>query len=626
MLKRRLEDKNHGSLSFWRVSSLAGLVVFCGFFTIFNLYRIQVASGEKYRDLAENQYRHQKEIAPKRGEIFLKEKNGAFPVAVNRELPFVFAIPAQIKDNRYELAAQLAEILFLPREEVEKRIINEKDTYRIIKKNLSSQEAEKILALKKTGIYLDKELGRFYPGGKLAAQTVGFMSYGEDVYSGAYGAESHFEETLKGSPGISSGERDAGGRWIFTGDKKGLPVRDGEDLFLSLDYVIQFKTELILRNAVKKHGASGGRIIIINPQNGRIIAMAQEPSFDLNQFSSVEDASFYRNSLISDSYECGSVFKPFTMAAGLDSGKISPETTYYDSGSVVEAGFEIKNSDLKANGQQTMTNVIEKSLNTGVIFVEKQLGNDNFLRYVEKFGFGQLAEIDLPNEAKGNISNLKTNRNIEFFTAAFGQGITVTPLQLVTAYAAIANGGNLFYPQILEYRQTPQGEKISQKSRLRRKVISDQAARQVALMMESNVVNGHGKLAAVPGFRVAGKTGTAQIPDKEKGGYLEDATIGSFAGFAPVEDPRFAMLVVIDNPRDVQWAESTAGPVFGELAKFILEYYGVQPTEEYNEEDLNLFAARHQYFSWKDPEEENEEGEEESKKEKKELEEEKEEE
>ena len=308
--------------------------------------------------------------------------------------------------------------------------------------------------------------------------------------------------------------------------------------------------------------------------------MAQEPSFDLNQFSSVEDASFYRNSLISDSYECGSVFKPFTMAAGLDSGKISPETTYYDSGSVVEAGFEIKNSDLKANGQQTMTNVIEKSLNTGVIFVEKQLGNDNFLRYVEKFGFGQLAEIDLPNEAKGNISNLKTNRNIEFFTAAFGQGITVTPLQLVTAYAAIANGGNLFYPQILEYRQTPQGEKISQKSRLRRKVISDQAARQVALMMESNVVNGHGKLAAVPGFRVAGKTGTAQIPDKEKGGYLEDATIGSFAGFAPVEDPRFAMLVVIDNPRDVQWAESTAGPVFGELAKFILEYYGVQPTEE----------------------------------------------
>lgn len=601
MTNKSFSSKNFTSnLSLWRVSFLAGVVVFFSLFTILNLYKIQVNSGTLYKDIAENQYFIRKEVLPKRGGIYLKKKDGVFPAAVNKELPFVFAIPSQIEDNRFELAALLGEILSLPREEIEKKIANEKDSYRIIKKNLTEEEVEKITQLKKRGIYLDKEIGRFYPGGQLASQTIGFMSFQGDNFSGAYGIESYFEKKLKGLAGVSSGEKDAAGRWIFTGEKKFLPVQNGDELFLSLDYVIQFKTELILHNAVKKHGASGGRIIIVNPQDGKIIAMAQEPSFDLNKFSSVKDISVYRNSLISDSYECGSVFKPFTMAAGLDSGKISPDTTYYDSGSVVEAGFEIKNSDLKSNGKQTMTEVIEKSLNTGVIFVEKMLGNENFLRYVENFGFGQISGIDLPNETKGNISNLKTKRNIEFFTASFGQGITVTPLQLVMGYAALANGGNLFYPQVLDYSKNFKGEKFLNEGKIRRKVISQQTSKEISLMLESNVLNGHGKLAGVPGYRVAGKTGTAQISDKETGGYLKDATIGSFAGFAPIDNPRFAMVVVIDNPKDVQWAESTAGPVFGELAKFILEYYGIEPTEKYTTEDLEKFYARHQYANWKD--------------------------
>lgn len=600
--KDSVSKKSTGNLPFWRVAFLAGTVVSLGIFTIFNLYKIQVSAGEVYRDMAENQYFSRKEILPKRGGIYLKEKNGSFPVAVNKESAFVFAVPSQIKDNRFELAASLGDMLALPREEIEKKIANEKDSYRIIKKNLSDEEVEKISNLKKTGIYLDKEIGRFYPGGKLAAQTVGFMSFGQDDFSGVYGIESYYEKKLKGSPGFSSGEKDAGGRWIFTGNKTRSPVQNGEKLFLSLDYVIQFKAELILQNAIKKHQASSGRILIMNPQDGKIIAMAQEPSFDLNGFSSVEDIGNYRNSLISDAYECGSVFKPITMAAGLDSGKISSETTYYDSGSVVEAGFEIKNSDLKANGEQTMTNVLEKSLNTGVIFVEKQLGNEAFLRYIEKFGFGAPTEIDLPSEAKGDISNLKSHRDIEFFTASFGQGITVTPLQLVTAYSAIANGGNLFYPQVLDYSENFKEEKTFQKKMKRRKVISSQAAKETALMLESNVLNGHGKLAAVPGHRVAGKTGTAQVVGSD-GKYEEGKSIGSFAGFAPLENPRFVMLVVLDNPQGVQWAESTAGPVFGELAKFILEYYGVQPTEEYSADDLAKFSLRHQYFDWKDEEE-----------------------
>jgi cell division protein FtsI/penicillin-binding protein 2 len=351
-----------------------------------------------------------------------------------------------------------------------------------------------------------------------------------------------------------------------------------------------------LKKAVEKHGADGGRIIVMEPVTGKILAMANEPSFDLNDYSSVESLELFKNSNVSDAYECGSVFKPFTMAAGLDTGKINSNTTYIDTGQAQEAGYVIKNSDGKAYGQQTMTEVIEKSLNTGVIFVEKEIGNKTFLQYVENFGFGKKTGVDLPYEVGGNISNLKTNRNIEYFTASFGQGITVTPIQLANAYAALANGGELLVPQIVE-ETIQDGKRENQfKRNVVRKVISKNTANQIALMLESNVKNGHGKQAKVPGYRIGGKTGTAQIPDREKGGYLENATIGTFAGFAPIDDPRFVILVIIDNPKDVEWAESTAAPVFGELAKFIFDYYNIEPTEEYTEEEMNLFNRTHNYI------------------------------
>ena len=268
------------------------------------------------------------------------------------------------------------------------------------------------------------------------------------------------------------------------------------------------------------------------------------------------------------------------MAMGLDTGKITPQTTYIDTGKVRIASYTIQNSDGKANGKQAMTDVLDKSLNTGVIFIERKVGLDNFRKYVKDFGFGMLTGIELDTETTGNISALNTKNEIYFATSSFGQGITVTPLQMVLAYAAIANGGRMMQPYIVHKILKPDGNVIETKSKEIRRVISEHSAAILSGMLVSVVREGHGKRAGVKGYYVAGKTGTAQVPRKDGKGYEKNTSIGSFAGFAPVDNPRFAMLVKIDHPRDVEWAESSAAPLFGDLAQFLLSYYEVPPDEK----------------------------------------------
>jgi len=579
-----------------RIYFLVVLVGVCIFSVLVRLYDLQIKKASFYRALADNQHNVEKELLPQRGTIFLKEKDGLFPVATNRDLATVFVVPTEInKTDLVYSSEKISNILKIDKQEVFDKLSKENDSYELLKRKISAEEKEQLASLEIKGLYFFDESWRYYPANELASQLIGFVGYNNDKLEGLYGIEKYFESFLSGLVGKIKQEKDAGGRWISIGEKEMVPVRNGKDLVLTVDRVIQFKTELILKKAVEKHDADGGRIIVMEPTTGKILAMANEPSFNLNDYSSVENLELFKNSSVSDSYECGSVFKPITMAAGLDTGKINSNTTYIDTGQVQEAGYVIKNSDEKVYGQQTMTEVIEKSLNTGVIFVEKEIGNKTFLQYIENFGFGKKTGIALPHEASGDISNLKANRNIEYFTASFGQGISITPIQLANAYSAIANGGELLIPQIVE--EMIQDEKIEDqfKKNVVRKVISKNTANQIALMLESNVKNGHGKQAKVPGYRIGGKTGTAQIPDREKGGYLEDATIGTFAGFAPIEDPKFVIVSIIDHPKDVEWAESTAAPVFGELAKFIFDYYNIEPTEEYTEEEINLFNKTHNH-------------------------------
>ncbi len=577
-----------------RVSIIVVAIILLVGTIFFRLYWLQIKKHQYFSGIANRQYNNRKELLPRRGEIMFKERDILVPAAVNKDMPTIFIVPNEIIEKD-KTAREIAEILKIDVEVVKSKVFKEHDPYEIIKKKASKEECFRLRKQQLTGVYFQQERWRYYPGGELASQTLGFLGYNKEGVVGRYGIEQQFDHILSGKSGFVEEDSDARGRWISIGKRIIKPSFDGSKVVLTLNPTIQFKVEMALRNAVKKHSADGGKIIIIEPKTGKILAMASNPTFNSNKYANSNVADF-RNPIISDTYEPGSVFKIITMAAGLDSGMISPNTTYIDTGLVKIAGFGIKNSDEKAYGKQTMTEVIEKSLNTGVIFVEKLLGNNLFEKYIEKFGFGKKSEISLPGESSGNIKNLKTKRDINFYTASYGQGISVTPLQLAMSYGVIANKGVLMKPLIVDRVTDSNGRDTVISSREVRQVISEQSARQAAVMLESNVKNGHGKLANVPGYRVGGKTGTAQIPDRERGGYIEGATIGTFAGFAPIDNPAFVIVVIIDHPRDTEWAAGTAAPVFGELAKFLLNYFSIEPTKEYTKKELENFDKKHNYL------------------------------
>jgi len=309
--------------------------------------------------------------------------------------------------------------------------------------------------------------------------------------------------------------------------------------------------------------------------------MCGSPDFNPNVYNETSKITNFNNPALFLDYEPGSVMKGLTMAAAVDQQKVSPNSTYNDTGEVLFGKSVIKNSDNKAHGIQTMTQVLEESLNTGAIYAMRQIGVQVFRKYLEDFGLGSTTGVELDGEAAGNLHSLYDSNEIYAATASFGQGITATPLQMVTAYAAIANGGKLMRPYLVKEIRHSDGTTETHSSKVVRQVISSKTAALVSGMLVRVVTNGHGKKAAVTGYVIAGKTGTAQIPRHDGKGYEDGSTIGSFIGFGPVSDPKFAMIVRIDRPKDVQYAESSAAPLFGDLAKFILQYYEVPPSSAY---------------------------------------------
>ena len=574
---------------------MASFIFFISLAILCKLYFLQVISYSSFKALAENQHNIFKKLIPERGEIYLHDKNGLYPVAVNKETKMAYAVPKEMSEEDIpKTATAISQIFSLDESEILEKLKKREDMYEVLKHRLGDDEISKINETNLSGIHLASESYRYYPSAELAAQLVGFVGWSGDSFGGRYGIEASSEEELRGSEGNIFHSRDSAGRQIMIGEKEIQEAQNGTNLILTIDHIIQYETEKILKSAMEKFQADDGSIIVMETKTGKILSMANYPTYDPNNYAETEDIGAYRNLAVSSTYECGSVFKAVTMAAGLDSNKVNPETTYVDSGAVSEAGYTIRNSDLKSNGAQTMTQVLEKSLNTGVIFVEKNLGNKNFADYVKRFGFGEPTGINLPGEAGGNIKNLESLKSdIQFFTASFGQGITVTPLQLISAYNALANGGILMKPQIIDRKIYANGSEEKVMSEEVRRVISEKASLQISQMLQSVVANGHGKQAGVPGYAVAGKTGTAQVASSSAKGYEEGKNVGSFVGYAPVNDPKFTVLVKITNPKDVQWAESSAAPTFGELMKFLLEYYSIETTEEYTQADLNKFNQTH---------------------------------
>lgn len=555
------------------------ILLFVSFGVItFRLASLQLAQGSDYRLQADGQRTSVREIMPVRGEIKIADRFSGQPttVATSMEKPLVYAIPASMTD-REGVAKALAPILGISEQEILDKTADNSKKYVPLKRQLTEEVKKKIEDLKLSGIAFDTETIRFYPEGQFLSQLLGFVGYKEDVKTGLYGIEQAFNEYLTGTPGSLAQERSAGGAWIFGARRDQTPAQDGDTILLTIDKTIQFKAESVIKDAVEKNFADSGSVIIMDPKTGAILAMATYPSFDPNDYSKVNDPDIYSNQTTLGAYEPGSIFKPITLAAALNEGKITPQTTYVDTGEVSVDGYTIKNSDSKAHGTQTMTQALEQSLNTGMIFAKNTIGNKKFHEYVERFGFGKKTGIEVV-ESKGELSNLDGNINVNYHTASFGQGVNVTPIQMLQAYGAMANDGRMMKPYVVNARITGNGKVEETQPQEVGQPISLQTASTISAMLVNVVENGHGKRAAVKGYYVAGKTGTAQVPLKDGKGYDLNNNIGSFAGFAPVDDPRFVMLVRVNHPRTVSFAESTAAPAFGTLAHFLLQYFNVPPS------------------------------------------------
>lgn len=459
------------------------------------------------------------------------------------------------------------------------RLSKKEDPWEPVAQGVTEEQLRLVEALNLEGIFYRIENQRSYPEPQFGGQVIGFLGRNErGELHGNYGVEGYFDDFLSGTPGSLYAQADVTGSWVGVGDREFTPAIDGGNLYLTLDRTLQIVACGLLEETVKEHQADSGALVVLEPSTGKVLAMCGSPDFYPEEYGTVDDLGVYVNPTIFTPYEPGSIFKPLTMAAAIDTGAVTPNSTYYDTGSL-DVGWvrPIKNAADGVFGTVTMIQALEESVNTAMVWVMRQLGQGRFKEYVEKFGFGKLTGIELNTEVAGTIASLENSAEVYSATASYGQGITVTPLQIAAAYAALANDGKYMKPYIVERKEYPDGTVEDIAPTFLHQVITPETAEKIAGMLVAVVEYGHGKRAGVPGYYIAGKTGTAQIA--ENGVYSATAFNGSFAGFGPVEDPRFAMVVKIENPKSgVIYAESTAAPLFGEIADFLLTYYNVPPT------------------------------------------------
>lgn len=561
------------------VLSFVAIFLFCA--VLFKLFQIQIVKYEFYKVLAQDQHEFFQKTFPKRGEIFIGDKysNRLYPLAINKEMNLIYAAPKDIEDKK-KVAAKLSSLLEMQESEIINIISKPDDPYEIIKNKVQDDAAENVKQEKIFGIGVAPEIFRYYPGERLAANIVGFVGFEGNKKVGQYGIERYYNSRLEGSLGFLELEKDAFGNRISFGLKNAQLPKDGEDIILTIDQTIQYVAEKKLNEAVEKYKAESGNIIIMDPKSGAIIAMAQYPSYNPNEYQKQEDMRVFLNSNAHDVYEPGSIQKTITMAIGIDLQKVNPTTTYVDEGSIKIDGWTISNSNPEKNGEQNMIQVLEKSLNTGAVFVQQETGKKDFYNYLKNFGLNQITGIEISGESQGNLSNLETKSDINYATASYGQGISVTPIEILAAISSFANDGKLMKPRIVEEFIHSDGLSEKVEPVVVRQVVSSRTANLISAMMVSVIENGHAKKAKIDGYKFAGKTGTAQVPKKEGGGYERNKSIHTFVGFGPIPNPKFSILVKLDNPQNGIWAESTTVPVFKELSQELINYYNIPPTEK----------------------------------------------
>lgn len=455
--------------------------------------------------------------------------------------------------------------------------LSKKSAYIPIKQKVSDEIKKNVEALKLKGISFVPQEDRFYPEASVAAQVLGFVGKdenGEDV--GYFGLEGYYNLPLSGKPGFNGGEKDAKGVPILLNKSTEISAVSGVDLVTGIDKKIQIVAEEKLEEGLEKYGASGGSITIMDPLDGTVMAMVSSPSFDPAKYSEYND-SVFRNPVISDTFEPGSIIKPIVMAAGLDAGVIEPDTKCdICAGPLKLDKYFIKTWNNKYHDGISMTDVIVESDNVGMSFVGQKLGPDKLYNYLDKFGLGSISGIDLQGEIAPKMRKKGTWNVVDLATASFGQGIAVTGIQMLRAVSVIANGGYLVNPKVVQKIQG-EGWEESVRTSSPVRIISEEAAGNTTQMMVEAANRGEAKWTKIPGYFVAGKTGTAQIA--VEGHYDETNTNHSFIGFAPVVNPKFIMLVTLKSPQSSPWAAETAAPLWYSVARELFPYLGVAPSE-----------------------------------------------
>lgn len=565
-----------------RLTIIFSCLILFGISIVGRLFYLQVVQHGEWVARAAGQQESERSLFAERGSIYIQDASqptGLTPVALNRQYFFLYAIPSVIRNPR-QTAKIIAPLLSLNEDALYEKFRKEDDPWEPIKHRVTEESWSNIRALNLPGIAAVSEPWRYYPEKTFASHVLGFVGFFDEKQRGQYGVEGYLDSVLRGKEGTFRFARDAKGEVIVSAEQDMTPAEDGADVILTIDRHAQFAACAALQSAVTQHEATGGSVIIMDPATGAIRALCNVPSFDPNVYNEVDDSFVFNNPAIFLDYEPGSTMKAMTMAAGLETGVVQPESTYVDKGFVQLGKHTMRNSDYQAHGEQTMVQVLEKSLNTGAIHVARLMEQETFRSYVRAFGFGAKTGVELATEVSGDTRSLDKSGQIYTATASFGQGITATPMQLIAAYGAIGNGGILKKPYIVQEIRYADGRVERTQPMEVRRVISERTAALLSGMLVFVVQGQHGKRAGVPGYTVAGKTGTAQIARRDGPGYEEGAYIGTFVGFAPVPDPRFVMLAKIDRPKGVRFAESTAAPLFGDIARFLLQYYKIAPDTE----------------------------------------------
>ncbi len=544
------------------------------------LYILQIVETDDFRQRADRQY--QKPSTDfNRGTIFFTQKDGTEISAASLKTGFILSMkPDLVKAGNAEdiYNKLLAFIPDLDHADFIAKANKTGDPYEEVRKKVDQEVGDKIIAMKLPGITLYQDKWRYYPGGTLASNVLGFMGYKGNDFAGRYGLERTYDDVL------SRTQSDAYANFFvetFSNIKK--TVIDGKSLEGDIVTTIEPKTQAYVEDMItkinKQYSSERTGAIIMNPQTGDIYAMGLNPSFDANDINNVKDPTLFRNDLVESAYEMGSIMKPLTMSAGVDLGKVTSQTTYNDTGSATFNNKTISNFDKKGRGVITLQCALAKSLNTGFAFVEQKIGNQAFGDYFKRYGLGDKTGIDLPNEASGLISNILPPRNIdiEYVTAAFGQGISVTPIETLHAFSAIANGGVMVKPRLVKEIDYKIGTSKKIPVQMDARVIKEDSALEVVNMMVNNfdtsLKNG---LYKNPNYTIAVKTGTAQVVRGGKG-YADNIYLHSFIGFLPAYNPQFLVFIYTVNPKGVSYSSDTLAIPFIDLTKFLISYYQVAP-------------------------------------------------